>query len=409
MALGTTAGRMTGGWRGEGRGHHDPTHRRAPADRVVEDPVPGAQPTLEGQARLGEVHAQMTRRAPYVAVQTDIRKEERVAVLGDVGGYSEYEALGRIVTLWAWCADRKLENAPEDSDGYAVSEAVIRRFLGPNGVEAILGGGCDDFALGVLRPDGLIYLRGTSETVKNLRAHAKGAAAGGESRHAKGERLNGRFVAQTTIVQPAHQPATSTPPAPLQLDGTVSPASSSVDPTSHILQPTTDPEIPLPRAIPPSSVPSTELGTVPSTGHTPALGSSVVTSELELRQGARLMLWREFGALRSAIAAELGVEARPLPAVGDPGERALAMRFVEAGAAGVPGVVADARHAMAVVAAEARRDKSVQWLTGALFEERSWRRAIGMTVEDAARERAPPARGGGSPVRPEQPRKTTLL
>ena len=109
-----------------------------------------------------------------------------------------------------------------------------------------------------------------------------------------------------------------------------------------------------------------------------------VATDLELRQAAREVVWREYGELRQAIAAELGIDARPLPAH-DPGERALAMRLVDAGPNGLQAAIADARHAMAVVAAEARATRSVQWLTGALFEDRSWRRAIGMTLDDARR------------------------
>lgn len=112
----------------------------------------------------------MSKRPPFVAVRTDIRKEERVLVIADIGGYSRYEAMGRLIDMWAWCADRKLEDAPEDCDGYAVPDAVVRRFLGPRGVEAILGDGCDELALGERRKDGLVYLRGTSETVDRLRS-----------------------------------------------------------------------------------------------------------------------------------------------------------------------------------------------------------------------------------------------
>jgi hypothetical protein len=68
------------------------------------------------------------RNAPFVAVRTDIRKEERVLVIADIGGYNRHEAMGRLLDLWAWCADRGLEDAPADCEGYAVSEGVIVRF-----------------------------------------------------------------------------------------------------------------------------------------------------------------------------------------------------------------------------------------------------------------------------------------
>jgi hypothetical protein len=121
------------------------------------------------------------------------------------------------------------------------------------------------------------------------------------------------------------------------------------------------------------------------------------------------MIWREFSELRKTVAGELKASIRPLPAIGDPGERALALRLLEAGPGGIQGVLEDARHAMAVAAAEARRDRTVQWLTGALFEDRSWRRAIGMTIEDAMRERAPSKPAPYVDPRLTEIRKTVLL
>jgi hypothetical protein len=155
------------------------------------------------------------RNAPFVAVRTDIRKEERVAVVADIGGYSRYEALGRVVDLWCWCTDRGLEDAPADCEGYAVSEGVIVRFLGPRGVEAILGGGVDEFALGERRPDGLIFLRGTTDTVSRLRAWRNSSSAGGAaaSEAVKGRRHRGRFVAKATKAPAGHRQHAGKSPA----------------------------------------------------------------------------------------------------------------------------------------------------------------------------------------------------
>lgn len=122
------------------------------------------------------------RRAPFIAVETDLNKDERPAVIGDVCGYNRDEAIGKLFRLWSWCADRRLKDAPDDCDGYAVPDAVIQRFLGPKGVRGILGDGCDELALGARRPDGLIYLRGTSETVAGFRGMQASAVAGGLAR-----------------------------------------------------------------------------------------------------------------------------------------------------------------------------------------------------------------------------------
>ncbi len=99
------------------------------------------------------------RAAPFVAVRTDIRKEERVRFIADHAGYNDDEAIGKLVRMWSWCTDRGLEDAPDDCDGYAVPDAVVLRFLGPRGVAAILGDGCDELAMGARRHDGLIQLR----------------------------------------------------------------------------------------------------------------------------------------------------------------------------------------------------------------------------------------------------------
>lgn len=184
-------------------------------------------------------------RAPFVAVRTDIRKEERVLVIADIAGYNRHEAMGRLIDMWAWCADRKLQDAPIDCDGYAVNSAVVCRFLGPMGVRAILGDNCDDLALGSLRSDGLIYLRGTADTVSRLRAHHATAVAGGEARRSAGRKakgVDGRFVAKRTNTPAALQQDSSSAPPVVQQSTSCSPAASSEipDPRSQIQIP--DPE-----------------------------------------------------------------------------------------------------------------------------------------------------------------------
>ncbi|HEU4727651.1 MAG TPA: hypothetical protein VFT22_07175 [Kofleriaceae bacterium] len=183
-------------------------------------------------------------RAPFVAIRTDIRKEERILIIADIGGYNRHEAIGRLVDLWAWCTDRGIADAPEDCDGYAVSDAVVCRFLGPAGVQAILGNDCDEFALGERRPDGLIYLRGTSDTVSRLRALRNSASAGGIARATTKnvERKSGRFVGKKTKRPAGHQPATSDSPASDQPDTSQEPASTSEipDPRSQIPDPDPD-------------------------------------------------------------------------------------------------------------------------------------------------------------------------
>lgn len=137
----------------------------------------------------------MAKRAPCVDIRTDALKDERFEVLSELGGYNRFEAIGRMFALWAWCHDRGLKDAPDDSDGYAVSEAIVRRFLGPDGVKAILADGCDELALGAARDvDGLIYLKGTSDYVAVLRARRVVAVVGGRARATAARTSAGRFA-----------------------------------------------------------------------------------------------------------------------------------------------------------------------------------------------------------------------
>lgn len=197
--------------------------------------------------------------APFVAMRTDLRKEERVLVIADIAGYSRHEAIGRLFDMWAWCADRKLQDAPDDCDGYAVSEAVVCRFLGPLGVRAILGDNCDELALGEVRPDGLIYLRGTSDTVSRLRALRRSSSAGGEARvgGVAPKRRSGRFVSKKTNTPADRHLLTSQPPASHQPATSDSPAVTSVipDPRSQIQIPDPESELSLspPAPRPPKS------------------------------------------------------------------------------------------------------------------------------------------------------------
>ena len=113
-------------------------------------------------------------------------------------------------------------------------------------------------------------------------------------------------------------------------------------------------------------------------------------STLQERQALRKELLLELNEARQAVAAEIGVEHRPLLAQ-DPGERALALLITQA-SGDHRRVVADARHAIAVASAEAIRDRSLRWLTGVIFEERNYRRLVGATVTEARRSRAGPRR-----------------
>lgn len=190
------------------------------------------------------------KKAPCVDLRTDVLKDERFEVLGEIAGYNRYEAIGRMSALWAWCIDRGLKDAPDGSDGYVVAEPIALRFLGTRGIAALLADGCDELALGVRQSDGRLYLRGTSEYVAARRARQETASAGGRARSESQRDDHGRFVGEPTHIQPTAGAA----PAVSSIYGTnlqPTPASSSSSsPSGSDLSPPA-------RAIPPSTEPST--------------------------------------------------------------------------------------------------------------------------------------------------------
>lgn len=328
-------------------------------------------------------------RAPFVAVRTDIRKEERVRFIADFAGYNEDEAIGKLIRMWSWCTDRGLEDAPADCEGYAVPDAVVRRFLGSLGVPAILGDGCDELAMGERRPDGLIYLRGTAETVSRIRSLRASASAGGRARAASGWRTAGRFVGTATDDQPpAVQLAageTSAGSQSLQLATSRTPAATSVipDPRSQI----PDQKDPPPaRAIPPS----TEHG----------------RPDAAARSAVRAQVRTQLEAARARAGAARKVPVQPLLAF----DRGLDVDLTEQLSRAATGEALDrlagqARHAIAMAELEvAHGGKSFEWFTGAIFSGGNFPRLVGMTPEDAKRTRLP-AKGSPStpPPAPRRP------
>ncbi len=169
----------------------------------------------------------MAKKGLCIDVRVDVLMDERYDVIADVAGYNRHEALGRMFALWAWCLDKQQ---------FVVHERVIKRFLGERGVDAILGDGVDDFALGERREDG-IYVRGT-EKLKWLGERRAAATKGGEERANAPRDDDGRFVMEPTPPPAKHHPdssqATSQAPPnvqPLVLDlGLGSPSGKNASP-----------------------------------------------------------------------------------------------------------------------------------------------------------------------------------
>lgn len=299
-------------------------------------------------------------RAPFVAVRTDIRKEERVRFIADHAGYNEDEAIGKLIRMWSWCTDRGLEDAPDDCEGYAVPEAVVRRFLGARGVEAILGDGCDELAMGALRPDGLVYLRGTAETVRRIRSLRSSASAGGKARVANGWRAAGRFVSSTTD----DQPPADQPPA-----GEVSAGSQSLQPSTS-RPPAATSEIPDPRSL--------------SGDHPHA---RAIPTSLAERTAVREQLRAKLQAARTRAAAARKVEIKPLLAFDRGVDVDLTDRIARATTPAALQLIADqGQHAIAMAELEVTHGhKSFEWFTGAIFSGGNFSRLVGKTPDDVKR------------------------
>jgi len=368
--------------------------------------------------------------APFVAMETDLRKEERVSFTADFCGYNVFEALGRYFSLWSWCSDRGLEDAPDDADGYCVPAAVVRRFLGPRGLEGILGDGCDALAMGETRPDGTIYLRGTHKTVSRLRAARAGSPAGGRSaaeragRQGRGQ--GGRFVSNQTNDQPSigGHPA-RTPGASSEIPD---PRSQIPDPEDQKLSPARDPAVPVRQPVlphkpvdgrqPGSGQPgphATQQGAdTPGQGASSAAGNVAdpqaiptpdragqrpstgeLSSERPRRQtvptaddrrAVRDEIRGEINAARARVGKNYGIALHPCV----PFDRGLdsdlsGQLAIATTRAELEAVAVQARHAVAMAEIEAISDKGrVQFLTGAIFAGGNFARLAAQTPEGAA-------------------------
>lgn len=121
--------------------------------------------------------------------------DARYETLGVIAGYNRYEAIGRMFGLWAWCLD--LQN-------FVVTDDIVVRFLGPNGVNAILANGFSHLALGERRGDS-IYVCGTHR-LQWLGARRAAGRAGGKKAAAVTMRDESGAFAKPGTVQHVPKP-----------------------------------------------------------------------------------------------------------------------------------------------------------------------------------------------------------
>lgn len=170
-------------------------------------------------------------------------------------------------------------------------------------------------------------------------------------------------------------------------------------------------ELPPPRAILPAPDPAPTPTTTVAPAPIPEMDKSVHSApalaelEREARRRVQLELRAELERERREVAADLGVTDHGLLAQ-DPGERELALHLVSAGPDGLEMARRQALHAIAMAGLEARADASkFQWLTGAIFGERNFRRLVATTAAEAKRA-SPIAKGAAQPASPRPRRKS---
>jgi hypothetical protein len=105
-----------------------------------------------------------------VRVRKTAELEEQAKILGDVAGYNQAEAIGRLTNLWAQCLRDQTE---------ALAEKFIRVHLGPRGVEALL-----EAELGHRQGD-LVLVRGARKEIEERFRRSESARRAALVRHGR--------------------------------------------------------------------------------------------------------------------------------------------------------------------------------------------------------------------------------
>jgi hypothetical protein len=294
-----------------------------------------------------------------MSIDDKLLRDPRAIRLGRAFGWRRQEAVGRLMDVFALTYDRESDVLPAaDIDIAAEQDGFTDRMIEVDLAEHVRGG---------------VRIKGAAERIAYLQGRHEAGRLGGlksaETRRKKAQQKSKHTFdsdeARRNPPDPVPDPVPDDPPDLPDTD--LSPA-----------------RVPAAVSDPAVAVPASRPAPVPIQGD-PALVQ---------RQALRTELWRELAAARAAVGAELRVEHRPL-AAHDPGERVLSLLI--AGAPDLEGIAADVRHAIAIATAEARRDQSLQWLTGVIFDERNFRRLTAVTLEEARRPR--PAKPGAPAAR----------
>jgi hypothetical protein len=330
---------------------------------------------------MGERYANCT-------VHHEMHSDRRFDLLAQLAGWSRPEACWRMVELWSRCTALQTDRPPP---------AEIRIHLGLEGERLLV-----DAALGERLPGGAIRVLGGGLTggdtdrfgwyePLSTRAAAGGLARAEQVRQS-GRAARGRFAPAGTSDPPAtDQRSTSATSDP--------PAISGAPPASGFRIPEEDQNSLAARAIPPSPAPT-------------PVGYDPVRDPMAIGRLAEATYRRVSDAL-IRVSAELKLPAPlPFPAI-NPGSsertRDARDRVREEGA-DAPAVC---DRVVANLIAQAREERSVEWLAEKAFTPGGWRTARAWMPGAAARRRGP-ARGdplppAPPPKRPEPPPPDPVL
>ncbi len=276
--------------------------------------------------------------AANVTIHHSAFSDRRIAYLGELAGYSTMEALGRLAALWSRCTELQTDRpgTPE-----------IRACIGARGEQLLIECGLGEVVDGDVRVRGCT---GRTEWYGDVGPGAPRQAAGGKARAASAQRdAKGRLL-----------PASNRQDAGATLD---------VTGPAHAQQPSGGP----------ASDPDPRSGIE---------NSPARAREADGRRSLGWRAWDRVNAMRAELADANGwTDVQPLHPH-DPGRAELAARILE------HGTDAEARveHVLQVAFTEARVKNTVEFLTGSMFEPRSWRKKLGMRVNDVRK----PARANGA-------------
>lgn len=295
-----------------------------------------------------------------MSIDDKLLRDPRAIRLGRAFGWRRQEAVGRLMDVFSLAYDRERDViAAADIDIAAEQEGFADCMIEVDLAEEVRGG---------------VRIKGAAERIAYLQGRHEAGRLGG-LKSAETRRKKAQQKSKHTF--DFHE-APGNPPDPVP--------DPPPDPVPDGVPDLPDPDPPLPRA---GATPDPE----------PPAAAAAPPRGLERRQVLRAQIWASLVAARARVAAELGVPARPLMAQ-DPGEISLATLLATAGDQ-LEETATTALHVVAIAEAEARRDRSLQWLTGVIFEPRNFRRLAAMSLEDARRAR--PTKPGAPADPPRKP------